>query len=95
MDQDLSFESEAAASSSSAADSSSSGSESEEQEDAEIEEPIDEAFAIGYEAGSIASLIAVNQSYIDLIDRLLIKTQTLIHQNREQQAGFLLSKLVM
>lgn len=52
--------------------------------------PTDEEDAVlplGEEAGSLASLIAINQTYLDLLGRLGRKLDVAIEHNREKQVG--------
>ncbi|KAI6173458.1 hypothetical protein M3Y98_01083800 [Aphelenchoides besseyi] len=64
--------------------SSSEFSSSEEEEEDETQ-LLAEFNEMGPEAGGIVSLLAINQAYLDLIERLLLKVQNLLEKNREEQ----------
>jgi hypothetical protein len=66
-------------------ESGESSSEDEDVKDIEL----------GEQARGIAGMIALNQTYLDLIDRLVMKTENSLRTNLEEQVNFVgLSKLM-
>jgi hypothetical protein len=63
----------------------SESSEDEEEESSDEEERVSE---LGEQTKSIAYVISVNQAYLELIDRLMAKVESLLENNREEQVGF-------
>lgn len=61
-------------------------SEEEEEEEEKRDEP--KKFEVSEEVGNIASLIAMNQTCLDLIERLIKKVEYLLGNNREEQVGY-------
>jgi hypothetical protein len=73
---------ESSSSSESSLASDEDGSLDEEEETNELQN-----FKMNDAAGDIASLIALNQTYLDLIERLVKKVENLLENSREEQVS--------
>jgi hypothetical protein len=65
-------------------ETSESSSSEKEEESSDEEERVSE---LGEQTKSVAYVISVNQTYLELIDRLMAKVESLLENNREEQVG--------
>jgi hypothetical protein len=59
--------------------------ESSSEEESSSDEQQNETLEINSELAGITSLIAINQTYLDLIERLMVKVERLIENNQKEQ----------